>query len=109
MVEGLARVHFFLGNLDLSVKFFKELISLNPTSTIDGGRLTYLACMNYPSGITQKDYFIEASKLGETFNKYSKFKEYPRKDFKNDKIKIGFLSGDFRQHSVNFFLKDVIS
>ena len=109
VVEGLARVHFFLGNLDLSVKFFKELISLNPSSTIDGGRLTYLACMNYPSGITQKDYFTEASKLGETFNKYSKFKEYPKKDFKNDKIKIGFLSGDFRQHSVNFFLKDVIS
>ena len=109
IIEGLARIHFFLGNLDLSVKFFKELISQNSSSTIDGGRLTYLACMNYPSGITQKDYFTEASKLGETFNKYSKFKEYPKKDFKNDKIKIGFLSGDFRQHSVNFFLKDVIS
>ena len=109
VIEGLARVHFFLGNLDLSVKFFKELISLNPSSIIDGGRLTYLACMNYPSGITQKDYFKEANQLGKTFNKYSKFKEYTKKNFKNDKIKIGFLSGDFRQHSVNFFIKDVIS
>ena len=109
VVEGLARVHFFLGNMDLSVKFFKELIDLNPISTIDGGRLTYLASMNYPSGITQKNYFEEANKLGETFSKYSKFTKYTKKNFKNDKIKIGFLSGDFRQHSVNLFLKDVIS
>mgnify|MGYP001464127181 CR=1 FL=1 len=78
VIEGLARVHFFLGNLDLSVKFFKELISLNPSSTIDGGRLTYLACMNYPSGITQEDYFTEARKLGETFEKHSKFKVVTR-------------------------------
>ena len=75
VVEGLARIHFLLCNMDLSVKYFKELVELNPTSVIDGGRLTYLACMNYPSGITQEDYFTEARKLGETFEKHSKFKE----------------------------------
>ena len=107
IVEGLARTYFQLDNMDLSVKFFKKLVDLNPISTIDGGRLTYLASMNYPSGITQKNYFEEANKLGETFSKYSKFTKYTKKNFKNDKIKIGFLSGDFRQHSVNLFLKDV--
>ena len=56
--------------MDLSFeKFLKELIKLNPSSTIDGGRLTYLASMNYPSNISQKNYYNECIKLGDTFAK----------------------------------------
>ena len=108
VIEGLARVYFQLDNMDLSVKFFKKLIDLNPISTIDGGRLTYLASMNYPSNINQKDYYNECIKLGDAFEKYSKFETYVDNTSLNKKAKIGFLSGDFRDHSVNFFLKDVI-
>ena len=108
IVEGLGRVYFQLDNMDLSVKFFKKLIDLNPISTIDGGRLTYLASMNYPSNINQKDYYSECIKLGEKFEKYSKFPTYADNTSLNKKLKIGFLSGDFRDHSVNFFLKDTI-
>ena len=108
IVEGLARTYFQLDNMDLSVKFFKKLIDLNPISTIDGGRLTYLASMNYPSNINQKDYYNECIKLGDVFEKYSKFPTFVDKTSLNKKVKIGFLSGDFRDHSVNFFLKDVI-
>ena len=108
VVEGLARTYFQLDNMDLSVKFFKKLIDLNPMSTIDGGRLTYLASMNYPSNINQKDYYNECIKLGDAFEKYSKFPTFVDNTSLNKKAKIGFLSGDFRDHSVNFFLKDVI-
>jgi predicted O-linked N-acetylglucosamine transferase (SPINDLY family) len=108
IVEGLARIYFQLDNMDFSVKFFKKLIDLNPISTIDGGRLTYLATMNYPSNINQKDYYNECIKLGDVFEKYSKFPTFVDKTSLNKKVKIGFLSGDFRDHSVNFFLKDVI-
>ncbi len=109
VIEGLARIHFLLGNMDKSVLFFKKLIDLNPSSTIDGGRLTYLASMNYPSGISQSDYFNECIKLGEAFAKNSNFKDFEKKPLNNKKIKIGFLSGDLRDHSVNFFIKDLIS
>ena len=108
IVEGLARIYFQLDNMDLSVKFFKKLIDLNPPSTIDGGRLTYLASMNYPSNINQKDYYNECIKLGDTFEKYSKFPTFVDNSSLNKKAKIGFFSGDFRDHSVNFFLKDII-
>ena len=109
VVEGLARIYFQLDDMDLSVKFFKELIKLNPTSTIDGGRLTYLASMNYPSNISQKNYYNECIKLGETFDKHSKFSLYKENNIQNKKIKIGFFSGDFRDHSVNYFLKDIVA
>ena len=81
VIEGLARIHFLLGNMDKSVLFFKKLIDLNPSSTIDGGRLTYLASMNYPSGISQSDYFNECIKLGEAFAKNSNFKDFEKKPF----------------------------
>ncbi len=109
VIEGLARIHFLLGNMDKSVQFFKKLVDLNPPSTIDGGRLTYLASMNYPSGINQSDYFSECIKLGESFDKNSNFKDFEKKTLNNKKIKLGFLSGDLRDHSVNFFFKDLIS
>ncbi len=109
VIEGIARIHFLLGNMDKCVQFFKKLIDLNPPSKIDGGRLTYLASMNYPSGIDQQDYFKECIKLGQTFDEYSNFKDFEKQDLKNKKIKLGFISGDFRDHSVNFFIKDLIS
>ena len=77
-------------------------------STIDGGRLTYLASMNYPSNINQKDYYNECIKLGDVFEKHSKFPPFVVNTSLSKKAKIGFLSGDFRDHSVNFFLKDII-
>ena len=91
IVEGLARIYFQLDNMDLSVKFFKKLIDLNPISTIDGGRLTYLASMNYPSNINQKDYYNECIKLGDVFEKYSKFPIFVDKTSLGKKIKIGFI------------------
>jgi protein O-GlcNAc transferase len=109
IIEGIARVHFLLGNMDLTVKFFKQLLDLSPKNTIDGGRLTYLASMNYPSGIKQSDYYEECKILGEKFSKFSKFSKYIKNLEKNNKIRIGFVSGDLRTHSVNFFLKDIFS
>ena len=109
IIEGLARCHFLLGNMDLSVKFFKRLIELNPVELIDGGRLTYLASINYLSEFGQKDYFKECKELDNQFNQYFKFSKYKDNRAKKDKIKIGFFSSDFKSHSVNLFLKDVIS
>ena len=109
IVEGLARIHFQLANMDLSVKYFSELVKLNPIYTIDGGRLSYLASMNYSSNIRQSDYFNECKMLSHKFEEYSSFPVYKIENIKNQKLKIGFLSADFKDHSVNYFLKDIIS
>ena len=109
IVEGLARIHFQLANMDLSVKYFSELVKLNPIYTIDGGRLSYLASMNYSSNIRQSDYFNECKILSNKFEEYSSFPTYKIENNKNQKLKIGFLSADFKDHSVNYFLKDIIS
>ena len=105
VIEGAARINFFLGNMDISIHYFKKLMDMHAEDVIDGGRLTYLATMNYPSGVDQSLYLSECMKLNSAFNKNSTFKGFKRLTKKNlTKIKVGFLSGDFRIHSVGFFL-----
>lgn len=99
---------FFISKYEFMHKIFKELLDLSPKSTIDGGRLTYLASLNYISDIDQTRYFNECVKLGQKYSKYSNFEPYKINKSYTDKIKIGFISGDFRNHSVNFFLRDLI-
>ncbi len=70
--------------METSVKFFRELVDLNQISTIDGGRLTYLASMNYPSNISQEDYYNECIKLGHTFDRYSKLPSYSENNENNE-------------------------
>ena len=108
IIEGLARIHLFLGNMDLAVFYFKKLIKLNSKSIIDGGRLSLLASMNYPSGINQEEYYKTCHDLNYQFRNYQKAEEF-NANYTNKKIKIGFLSGDLRKHSINFFLRDLIN
>ena len=75
VLEGIARAHFFLGNMDVCINYFKKLLDLTPDNEIDGGRFQYIASMNYPSGLTQNDYLSECLKLNELFNKNLKKKK----------------------------------
>ena len=104
LLEGLARVHFGLCNMDLSVKFFNQLLNLHEEKIVDGGRLSYLASLNYVWGVNQKDYLIECKKLQISFQKYFVFSDFKKNKNIDKKIKIGFLSGDLRNHSVGHFL-----
>ena len=104
LLEGLARVHFGLCNMDLSVKFFNQLLNLHEEKIVDGGRLSYLASLNYVWGVNQKDYLIECKKLQISFQKNFVFSDFKKNKNIDKKIKIGFLSGDLRNHSVGHFL-----
>jgi protein O-GlcNAc transferase len=107
IIEGLARIHFILGNMDLSVEFFEKLKKLLPENIKDGGKSTYLSFMNYVKGFDQNFYKNQCIEFAKNFNDVEKNYKLDFK-FKNQKIKIGFLSGDFKRHSISFFLIDLI-
>ena len=107
IIEGLARIHFILGNMDLSVEFFEKLKKLLPKNIKDGGKSTYLSFMNYVKGFDQNFYKNQCIEFAKNFNDVEKNYKLDFK-FKNQKIKIGFLSGDFKSHSISFFLIDLI-
>jgi protein O-GlcNAc transferase len=108
LLLGLSKIHLYLANLNESIKYYKILFKINPKSKIY--RDEFLTSLNYASGITQEYYLSECknySKLIET-NKDLEDYYFNLKNLKNNKIKIGFLSSDFKTHPVSFFLKGLL-
>ena len=108
IIEGLARINFYLGNRKESLKLFRILYNLLPEKI--EGRLPFISSLNYTSGVSQKEYMNECLNYTSLLEKKLKIENDNFKfDWKkNDKIKISFLSGDFRTHSVSHFLKDLL-
>ena len=57
LIEGLARVNFYLGNRQDSLKLFKILYKMLPDKK--EGRLPFISSLNYTSGVTQEEYMKE--------------------------------------------------
>ncbi len=108
IIEGLARINFYLGNRQESHKLFRKLYSILPNKK--EGRLPFISSLNYTSGISQKDYLAECLAYVDIVEKKLDIENDKFTfDWKiKDKIKISFLSADFKIHSVSHFLKDVL-
>lgn len=84
--------------------------ALAPTQPVFAtARSNLLFVMNYCHGVTQEEIYNESLKWapvqkGEEGTQYH-FKNVVQKD---RKLKIGYVSGDFREHSVAFFLEPVL-
>ena len=108
LIEGLARINFYLGNRKESINYFKLLYELLPEKT--GGRLPFISSLNYTSGFYQEDYMEECLKYAKVIEKKLEIHKDPFsfKENYNEKIKLFFLSADFKTHSVTHFLLDLI-
>lgn len=108
LIEGIARIHFYLGNRKESIQLFRQLYNILPDKI--EGRFPFVSSLNYSSGISQEEYLKEclefASLVEKKFNiENDKFKFNNKK---NDKIKVAFISADFRTHSVSHFFKGLL-
>ena len=66
---------------------------------------SYLSIASLYGYLDQKKYLEICAKVDEINVVKS---EIPIKKKKDDKIKLAFISGDFANHSVSFFLKDIL-
>ncbi len=104
VILTLADLCFSAGFLDDTIYFHKRLIKIGKYRMQDLAALIFL--LNYSNKYSDEEY-----------KKYCKFYDdilsKNRTDYnvvksEHDKAKIGFLSNDFRDHSVGYFLKDFI-
>ena len=108
LIEGLARVNFYLGNRQDSLKLFKILYQMLPDKK--EGRLPFISSLNYTSGISQEEYMKECLNYNSVLEKKYNI-ENDKSQFnwnKSDKINLAFLSADFKTHSVSHFLIDLL-
>ena len=108
LIEGLARIHFYLGNRKDSLELFRTLFKLLPEKT--EGRFPFVSSLNYTSGVFQEEYMEECLNFSKVVEKKIDLEKniYKFEKKQNSKIKLCFLSADFKRHSVSYFLTDLL-
>ena len=104
VIEALSKINFVLGNISESVHYLSKLIKINPNYPLAFEE--YIISLNYISDKSQEEYFKQALE----FDQLPKINCEPfiKINNKKSKIKLAFLSPDFKMHSVGFFLKGVL-
>jgi len=104
---ALARIHFYLGNMDDCLLNYKKIIDNNEANSKLWS--AFLFTTNYTYKYSQKDYLNFCKKYSE---KLEKFDEKIIKKFQYEKnpkkIRLGFFSADLRTHSVAKFIEETL-
>ena len=72
------------------------------------GWTKFLGSINYHQNIDQKQY-LDFCKIFDDLTVDREIKLEKRNINNDEKINIGFVSPDFKSHSVSFFLKDILN
>ena len=103
----LAKINFQLGNIEQCINYYENIIKHNNATPAVWKNLIFIS--NYSPLFSQKKYFDLCKKYTNTIKKIEEKKFV---DFKYDKnptkIKIGFFSADFKEHTVMNFLTETI-
>ena len=103
--HSLARLHRNLGNLKKSYEYYETLI--NKSDAPKKAWCSFLMTLNYENYISKEDHFNYSKKFVKTLPIYD-LKSQLKKISNDEKIRVGFISPDFRNHSVAYFLVNTL-
>ena len=101
--ETLARIFFFVGQIDDALDLYKKMIDRGDLSK--DASANFLASSNYSSNFSQIEYLNYCKIINDKFkpNNYEKLIDFEFEKNPNN-LNIGFISPDFVEHSVSEFL-----
>lgn len=104
--NSIARIYKLQGRSIEAVAAFRKALELDPYNPVVINNL--LLCLNYIPGIHPETLFAEHQDLCAQV--YGVATTPPQTDFPhaNVKLRIGYVSGDFHNHSVAFFFEPVL-
>ena len=105
ILEGLAKMNFFYNNMKEASIYYEKLVTLKPEYANVWS--SFIASLNYHYHYDQREYLEFCKKFDETLN--IEAEEFKAGSKKNKKIRIGFISADFKNHSVSLFLKEILN
>ncbi len=104
---AMHRIYKRLNDVEEIIFHLKKIIENKKYTSND--LVSYIYHRSFNKLWTQKDFLDYGNLLDNNLKEYSSSKLINFPNIKNDKIKIGFLSGDIRSsHSVTYFLKTVL-
>jgi predicted O-linked N-acetylglucosamine transferase (SPINDLY family)/GT2 family glycosyltransferase len=104
ILASLATILTYQCRVDEAVDLFRLALSGKDKDVKTYSSL--LLAMNYSEKFTQKEIYEESCKWNETFCRPSEHK--PESKRSHPAIRIGLVSGDFRRHSVTYFLEPLL-
>ena len=107
LILSIIRLYKRLGNLELILFYQKKLININYK---DPKLLcSYIYRNSFIKTWQQNDFYNYSKILNDNLKKYSDHNLIKINKKYNDKIRLGFLSSDFKNdHSVTYFLKPLL-
>ncbi|MBC7609820.1 MAG: tetratricopeptide repeat protein, partial [Polaromonas sp.] len=98
-----------IGNLTLSTELTKKALELAPE--IPSIFSNYLFGIQYSPAFTKEEKFKAHLEYAEKFETpfLAKWGNYKNDTNQNRKIRIGYVSGDFRNHSLIFFIAPILA
>ncbi len=104
---AMANIMLTMGKTTKAIELNRKCLKI---SKIDSVHSSLLFALNAVPAVTQKDIYDESLKWGERYAKpfYKKIHGYLNIPNPDRKIRIGYVSGDFRQHPIANFLKPVL-
>jgi len=103
-----AKIYTDMGFIEKAIEDYEYVVKLNSNLSVDS-LSNILFVMNYSSSFDNKSYL---KKLKEYKNKVLSTKDirkFENHSKVNEKLKIGFISGDFHDHPVGHFLEGWLS
>ena len=100
--------HKDLGRVDVALRCYERALSLNPTSVNAMSNLLF--AHNYTDALTPEAISKRHFEVGSRISESNPDKGVPHQNVpdKTRKLKIGYVSPDFRQHAVAFFFEPLI-
>ena len=95
------------GRLDEAVAACRQAIAIKPDFAEAHNNL--LMELNYVAGVSNAELLETARKFGEMFDRPSVAAVSPTDLNRDRRLRIGYVSGDFRYHPVGYFLARVLS
>ncbi len=97
------------GNLDEAISCFRHALSIQPDLAMTYSNLLYT--MQYMNTITPVEVFSEHQRFAERYETPLKANWLPHQNSRDPerRLKIGYVSADFRNHAVAFFIEPILA
>jgi predicted O-linked N-acetylglucosamine transferase (SPINDLY family) len=97
------------GNLNAAIDYFRKALLLKPDDAVIHSNL--LLALQYSASIDFPDIFSEHLRFAERFEEPLKKHWQPHLNIRDPdrKIKVGYVSGDFRNHAVAYFIEPLLA
>jgi len=107
--NNLGTLYQEIGKFDLAILNFKSVIKINPN--FSGAYQNFLFCLNFSKYFNLNLYFELVQKFKQSLPKINldKIRQFPKIKKTDKKIRIGFVSGDYGNHPVSYYLLNTIN